>query len=76
MAVCIRLSRAGMKNQPHYRIVAADDRRPRDGKFIEVIGAYDPRQPENKITVNKERLEYWTKNGARLSRTISQLISN
>lgn len=74
MAVCIRLSRTGMKNTPHYRVVAADDRKPRDGKFIEVLGTYDPKKTENKLTIKRDRLEYWTKNGARISETISQLI--
>lgn len=74
MAVVIRLTRTGMRNTPHYRVVAADDRRPRDGKFIEVLGSYDPSKKENKLTVNKERLDYWRKVGARLSPTISQLI--
>jgi small subunit ribosomal protein S16 len=74
MAVSIRLHRCGMKNQPHFRIVAIDSRKAAKGKFIEVIGSYDPRKKDNKVTVNKERLEYWKKNGARLSETVSHLI--
>lgn len=74
MAVVIRLTRTGMRNTPHYRVVAADDRKPRDGKFIEVLGTYDPRKKEGKLTIKRDRLEYWTKNGARLSQTMSQLI--
>jgi small subunit ribosomal protein S16 len=62
-----------MKNQPFFRIVVADDRRARDGKFIEVLGTYDPRKKENKTVIKKDRLEYWKKNGARTSRTISEL---
>ncbi len=73
MATCIRLTRCGMKNQPFFRIVVADDRRARDGKFIEVLGTYDPRKKENKTVIKKDRLEYWKKNGARTSRTISEL---
>lgn len=74
MAACIRLTRRGTKNQPFYRVVAADDRKPRDGKFIEVLGTYDPRKKENKISLNKERFDYWVKNGARLSQTMSELV--
>lgn len=74
MAVCIRLSRTGMRNHPHYRVVVADDRRPVTGKCIEVLGSYDPRKTEAKLIINKERLEYWKKTGARLSQTMSQLI--
>ena len=73
MAACIRLTRRGTKNQPFYRVVAADDRKPRDGKFIEVLGTYDPRKKENKISLNKERCDYWGNNGARLSQTMSEL---
>jgi small subunit ribosomal protein S16 len=54
--------------------VAADDRKPRDGKFIEVLGTYDPRKKDEKININKERFEYWVKNGARLSETVSHLV--
>lgn len=75
MAVSIRLSRRGMKNQPHFRVVVQDSRKPRDGKFIEIIGQYEPRKAENKLTIKKDRLEYWVKNGAQLSLTMSQLVS-
>ena len=74
MAACIRLTRCGMKNQPFFRVVVADERKPRDGKFIEVLGTYNPRKPDSKISIDKERLEYWVKNGARLSQTMSQLV--
>lgn len=78
MAVCIRFSRYGMKNQPFFRVVAADDRKPRDGRFIEVLGTYDPRKKkkEEKLSLNKERFDYWVKNGARLSQTMSELIKD
>ncbi|MBI2342298.1 MAG: 30S ribosomal protein S16 [Deltaproteobacteria bacterium] len=73
MAACIRLTRCGMKNQPFFRIVVADDRRARDGKFIEVLGTYDPRKKENKTALQKDRFGYWKKNGVRMSRTVSEL---
>ena len=74
MAACIRLTRCGMKNQRFFRVGVADERKPRDGKFIEVLGTYNPRKPDSKISIDKERLEYWVKNGARLSQTMSQLV--
>lgn len=74
MAVQIRLSRWGMNKQPHYRVVVADKRKPRDGAFIEVIGTYDPRKKEKKVVLSKERLEYWIKNGACPTQTLSELI--
>jgi len=65
-----------MKNTPHYRLVAADKARPRDGKFIEILGSYDPKNKEKKTNVDKARLEYWMKNGARMSPTVSKLVAN
>ncbi|OGQ48066.1 MAG: 30S ribosomal protein S16 [Deltaproteobacteria bacterium RIFCSPLOWO2_02_FULL_47_10] len=76
MATCIRLARCGMRNQPHFRVVVADSRRPVSGKFIEVIGSYNPRSADKKLSINKERFDHWKKNGACLSRTISELITN
>lgn len=76
MAVVIRLTRCGMKNTPHYRLVAADKARPRDGKFIEILGSYDPKKGDKKAVFNKERLEYWVKSGARMSPTVSKLVAN
>ncbi len=76
MSACIRLTRCGMKNQPCFRVVVADSRRPRDGKFIEVLGTYSPTEVEKKLAVNKERLDYWVKNGAKLSLTLSQLVNS
>lgn len=74
MAVTIRLARVGKKNNPFFRIVAADSRKPRDGRFIEVLGVYDPRKKENKVTLEKGRFDYWVKNGAVLSNTISEIV--
>lgn len=70
----IRLARTGMKKQPHFRIVVADSRKPRDGRFVEVLGQYNPRSADKKVNISKERLEYWIKNGAKPTHTLSQLL--
>ncbi len=74
MAVVLRLSRAGAKKMPFYHVVAPDSRNPRDGKFIEAIGSYDPNQEPPKLELNRERLEHWLKVGATPSETVAGLI--
>lgn len=74
MAVVLRLARAGAKKRPYYHVVATDSRNPRDGKFIEAIGAYDPNLNPPKIQFNGDRLDYWLKTGARPSETVADLI--
>jgi len=74
MAVVLRLARAGAKKAPYYHVVATDSRNPRDGKFIEAVGAYDPNLTPPKIAFDQERLEYWLKVGARPSDTVRDLI--
>lgn len=74
MAVVIRLARAGAKKKPYYHVVATDSRNPRDGKFIEAIGAYDPNLNPPKIVFNEDRLQHWLKIGARPSDTVSTLM--
>ena len=74
MAVSIRLRREGSKNRPYYRIVVADSRSPRDGKFVEIIGTYDPKQAGQNSSFNIERAEYWISKGARPSDTVRSLI--
>jgi small subunit ribosomal protein S16 len=74
MAVHIRLSRAGAKKRPFYRIVVADHRRSRGGKFLENIGTYDPAQDPGKFIVDQERLTYWRSKGALPSATLDRLI--
>lgn len=74
MAVVLRLSRAGAKKMPFYHVVATDSRNPRDGKFIEAIGSYDPSQEPPKLELNRERLEHWLKVGATPSETVAGLI--
>jgi small subunit ribosomal protein S16 len=74
MAVSIRLRREGAKNRPYYRVVVADSRSPRDGKFIEIIGTYDPKQTGQNSSFNVERAEYWISKGAQPSDTVRSLI--
>ncbi len=74
MAVRIRLRRVGRKKSPSYRIVVADSKSPRDGKFIEVIGQYRPRETENSLNVDAERALYWMSVGALPSDTVRSLL--
>jgi len=72
----IRLRRVGSLNNPHYRIVAADERSPRDGRFVEVLGSYHPsgETPEEKVTLNTERTAYWIGVGAQISAAVRPLL--
>ena len=72
--VKIRLRRMGAKKAPYYRIVVADSRSPRDGRFIEEIGTYDPMAEDNKVNVEMDRVEYWIKNGAQPTETVRGLL--
>ena len=72
--VKIRLRRMGAKKNPYYRIVVADSKSPRDGRFIEEIGTYNPLVSPSEITINRERAEYWIKNGAQPTDTVRALI--
>lgn len=74
MAVRIRLKRVGTRNTPVYRIVVADNRSPRDGKFIEEIGTYEPLKSGNNITMDLERAKYWVGKGAQPSDTVASFI--
>jgi small subunit ribosomal protein S16 len=74
MSVSIRLRREGAKNRPYYKVVVADSRSPRDGKFIEVIGTYDPKKPDHNSSLRIERAEYWISKGAQPSDTVRSLI--
>ena len=73
MAVTVRLSRLGTSKAPYYRIVVADQRKPRDGSFIERIGTYDPRRTPEAIELDTARLEYWVGKGARPSVTVTEI---
>ena len=72
--VKIRLRRMGAKKNPYYRIVVADSRSPRDGRFIEELGTYDPLADPVKIEVNAERAKYWVANGAQPTETVKALL--
>jgi small subunit ribosomal protein S16 len=74
MSVKIRLRRAGRKKQPTYRIVVADSKSPRDGKFIEIIGQYAPRQGELALNLKNDRVNYWLDNGAQPTDTVRSLL--
>ena len=74
MAVKIRLKRIGAKKAPFYRVVVADERSPRDGKFIEEIGYYNPLTDPVDIKINKEKAEKWLKNGAQPTETVRTLL--
>lgn len=73
MSVVLRLARAGAKKRPYYHVVAADSRMPRDGRFIENIGMYDPNESPAKFAVNEDRWAHWTKAGAQPSETVGNL---
>ena len=72
--VKIRLRRVGLKNQPSYRIVAADKEKPRDGRFLEILGFYNPRTEPSTIEVKEERVYYWLSNGAQLSESVEKIF--
>ena len=72
--VKIRLRRMGAKKAPYYRIVVADSRCPRDGRFIEEVGIYDPMADGNKLNVKMDRVEYWIANGAQPTDTVRGLL--
>ena len=72
--VKIRLRRMGAKKAPFYRIVVADSRSPRDGRFIEEIGTYDPLSETNTLRVDTERAKYWIANGAQPTDTVRALL--
>jgi small subunit ribosomal protein S16 len=74
MAVKIRLSRHGSKKRPFYRIVVTDSIYPRDGRFLDTLGTYDPRNKVNGINLKKEAIEDWVKKGAQLSDTVKKLL--
>lgn len=77
MAMKIRLARGGSKKRPHYSIVAADSRMPRDGRFIEKLGTYSPLLPkdsEERIKMNVERIQYWLDQGAQPTDRISRML--
>ena len=74
MAVKLRLTRIGKKKQPQYRIVAADARSPRDGRFIEILGHYDPRQNPSALTVDNAKAVKWLSQGAQPTERVAKLL--
>ena len=74
MGVRIRLSRMGSNKRPFYRIVVADSRAPRDGRFVEVLGTYNPRTEPVEVQVDPERLQTWLKQGAEPTDTVRSLL--
>jgi small subunit ribosomal protein S16 len=74
MPVRIRMKRVGAKNAPVFRIVVADGRSPRDGKFIEEIGTYQPRKKSDNVRLDIERAKYWISKGAQPSDTVASFI--
>ena len=74
MAVKIRLARHGAKKKPFYRIVVADSESPRDGRFLERVGTYDPLYDPAKVTLDSERIRYWMDQGALPSNTVKSLL--
>ena len=74
MAVAIRLRRGGTSKKPHYRIIVADSRSPRDGRFIESIGHYDPKTNPATVKVDFEKYDKWIKNGAQPSEAVKNLV--
>jgi small subunit ribosomal protein S16 len=74
MAVRIRLTRLGKKKKPYYRIIVADSESKRDGKFLDIVGTYDPMQEPAAITIDNEKLQAWIGKGAQPSTTVKSLI--
>lgn len=75
MAVKLRLMRMGKKKQPVYRIVAADSRSPRDGRFIEILGTYEPRAEPSRVVVDNEKVARWLRDGAKPTETVARLLA-
>ena len=74
MSVTIRMSRHGTKKRPFYRIVVSDRRFPRDGRYLEQVGTYDPSAAGGGLKLNRDKVETWIKKGAKPSQTVSELI--
>ena len=75
MAVKVRLERIGKRNQPSYRVIVTDRRSRRDGKHIEIVGFYNPNSNPPVVTLKKDRIDHWIKNGAIPSDTVRTLLS-
>ena len=76
MAVAIRLRRMGSTRRPSYRVVVADSRSPRDGRFIEILGHYNPLTEPPTVKIDREKVQAWISKGAQPSNTVKKLIKN
>lgn len=74
MAVKIRLTRMGAKSKPYYRIVAAENEYPRDGRFLEILGSYDPKKNPAEVSVKEDRVRDWLSKGAKPTLTVANLL--
>jgi len=74
MAVKVRLSRVGGKHRPFFRVVVADERAPRDGSFLELVGTYDPKTDPATVMLKRDRIDYWVSKGALTTRTVTELL--
>ena len=74
MAVRIRLSRMGAKKRPFYRLVAANSEAPRDGKFLEILGSYDPTKDPVQVNLHKEKVSYWLEKGATVTGSVRDIL--
>ncbi len=72
--LCIRLARTGAKKKPHYRVVLIEKERARDGRFVEILGHYHPTARPAGFTVDRERVDYWVKQGAQPSVAVARLL--
>jgi len=72
----IRLTRTGARNQPSYRVVVADSRKPRDGKFVEILGHYNPRQDPPLVVIDREKAQKWIEVGAQPSDAVKRMLEN
>jgi small subunit ribosomal protein S16 len=75
MAVKLRLMRMGKKKQPVYRVVAADSRSPRDGRFIEILGTYEPRSEPSRVVIDNDKAVRWLRQGAQPTETVAKLLT-
>jgi small subunit ribosomal protein S16 len=74
VAVKLRLMRMGKKKQPVYRVVAADSRSPRDGRFIEILGTYEPRAEPSRVVIDPDKVQRWLSQGAQPTETVARLL--
>jgi small subunit ribosomal protein S16 len=74
MAVRIRLTRMGDKKKPFYRLIAADSEAPRDGRFLQILGSYDPMKDPAQIEIHRDKVDYWLKQGASLSGSAKSIL--